>query len=110
MNTTLMINIEKKTIKDYSEKDMLSSDGTKIDADLTYFNKNITGNILFRTESFKSSLIRRLKEEDLNDIDFDEVPGFRLSWHYNYKLENWPRYTKKPKYGYDATNNLEFVR
>ena len=110
MNTTLMINIEKKTIKDYSEKDELSLDGTKIDADLTYFNKNITGNILFRTESFKSSLIRRLKEEDLNDIDLDEFPGFQLSWHYNYQLENWPKYTKKPKYGYDATNNLEFVR
>lgn len=79
--TTLMLNIEKKTMKNYFDEMTFNSFRFyEIDADLTQWSLNITGP--FNTE-YKIKLHRHVSEKEIKNMDLDEMPGFRLTWNYD---------------------------
>ena len=99
INTTLMFNIKKRTMKEVSDNDQTSFDYNDIDADLTHWSKNVIG----RSYSYRIELDRKVSADDINNMDLDMMPGFRLTWNYNKHVE--------PETGYGSrTVTKQFVR
>ena len=97
-NVSLRFDINKRTMKEVSDKDQMSFEGTDIDADLTHWSKNIT------PPGYKYILLdREVSQEDITNVKREMMPGFRFSWNYNIKIEPEDRYSN------DYTTR-EFVR
>ena len=88
-NTTLMLEIEKLSVKDIYGKtvvDDLRIDGYGIlDADEDHYSFNITD---FADSSFSIKLDRKVSKEKLNKMKVIGMPGFQLSWYYDPTIEN----------------------
>ena len=82
-NTTLMFDIKKETMKEVSDNDEMRIGWTDIDADLTHWSKNISP----PAYSYVISLDRRVSADDINNMNLDMMPGFRLTWNYNKHVE-----------------------
>ena len=101
MNTTLFLKIEKITMKEHSQTDRLVLfSKTIIDADITSYTENITAPF---ENMYKIYLDRLVKREDIENIKLDKIPGFRLNWHYEPKVEMWPGFS-------NVIKNTEFVK
>ena len=85
-DTTLILNIQKNSIKEFSNNDKISFCNifTEIDADLTEWNKNITNP---RRNVYSIKLNRDVSKDDLNNIALDTMPGFIFTWNYDKDLE-----------------------
>ena len=79
--TTVILEIEKRTIKEVNENDQMIFDcyNCVIDADLTYWSKNITN----PSSVHYIKLIRKVSQDDIRNTNLDKMPGFRLSWKYD---------------------------
>ena len=112
-NTSLLIAIDKKTIKEFSFDDEIrtSISGVALDGDTTYYTENMT-NIESQTHSESKSvwLDRKIPKEEINNLKLQKMPGFRLTWYYDGKrnLDNWPKFAKKSDFYY--TLYKSFVR
>ena len=83
-NTTLMVDIKKKTMKEVSNNDKMTlNDWTDIDADLTNCSKNITA----PSDKYSISLDRKVTADDIYNMDLDMMPGFTLTWNYDKHIE-----------------------
>ena len=82
-DTTLMFNINKQTMKEVSDNDQMFLDNIIIDADLAHKSANITA----PSYSYYTELNRKVSMEDINQLDLDIMPGFRMTWNYNEHLE-----------------------
>ena len=86
-------------MKEVSDNDQTSFDYNDIDADLTHWSKNVIG----RSYSYRIELDRKVSADDINNMDLDMMPGFRLTWNYNKHVE--------PETGYGSrTVTKQFVR
>ena len=98
-STTLMLNLEKNTMKAVSDKDyMYMSTFGIINFDTTHVSRNITG--LF-SNHYDTRLNRKVTDEDIKNIKEDKMPGFRLIWSFNKNMESWAKY---------KFNNTQFTR
>ena len=82
-NITLMLDINKRIMKEVSDKMMFCYDCTYIDADLTHWRKNITA----PTNYYSIQLIRRASQDEIRNMSLDMMPGFRLTWKYNKHIQ-----------------------
>ena len=97
-NYTLMLDIDKRTVKDNDKMKFNYFDD--IDADLTHWSKNITA----PTKDYYSiQFERKISQYEISKMKLKMMPGFGLSWNYNRELEPEARYIK------DDTNK-EFAR
>ena len=91
-STTLLVNLEKNTMKEVSDNDKISiswTDGDS-DAEKTYVTTNITGP--FDDDKYFILLNRKVSDEDIRNIKQDKMPGFKFSWKYNKDVELWAKY------------------
>ena len=78
--TTIMFDIEKITIKEFSDNDKLTLNTVGIiDPDVRYFSRNFTSS---RFDEYKVILNRKISQEDVSNLKLDMMPGFSLSWEY----------------------------
>ena len=101
--TTLQIDIDKNTMEEFSDNDYMKfEDGidTVIDAD--QMNESII--ISDPDDSYNVTLDRYVSKEDINSIDSDFMPGFRLTWFHH--EEDLPDIAK---FNDDVTTN-QFVK
>ena len=100
-NVTLMFDVNKRTIKEVRSDWMKFGYNINgyIDVDLTHWSKNITA----PSYLYYISLDRQVSAEEITNMKLDMMPGFRLSWKYDTKVEAEYRYSS------DATTK-EFVR
>ena len=102
-NTTIMFNIEKITMKEDSDNDKIKfgiCQDCDIDADVTHWSRNVT--IRYHPPPYYIIMNRKVSSDDINNMDLDLMPGFRLNWNYNYNVEPEPEYNSK--------QNWQFVR
>ena len=88
-NITLMYNVEKHTIKEFSNNDQFNiylgyNNGEyysmyNVDADLGNVTKNITN----PNYSLLFNLQRKVTKESINSLKMKHMPGLRLTWKYN---------------------------
>ena len=99
-NTTLMFDIKKETMKEVSDNDRMYISGVgDIDADLPHWTKNITA----PSSYYIIKLDRRVSANDINNVDLDMMPGFKLTWYYGTHIE--------PKESFSSeTVTKQFVR
>lgn len=101
-NTTLMLNINKRTMKDNDE--IYVSDVGNVDANLSVWSKNLTApNPNSYLDAFIITFDRKPSNTDTKNLTLDIMPGFRLSWNYNIDV------TPEAKYANDETTK-EFAR
>ena len=99
-NVTLMLDVNKKTMKEVSDNDQMRFNwNTDIDAN---WSKNITAPRPSYGYYF-ISLDREVSQDDITNMKLEMMPGFRFSWSYNTKIE------PEDIYGNDDTTK-EFVR
>ena len=98
-NVTLMFDINKRTMGD---NDRILYWRDKIDDDLTHWSKQVTAPDT-RADYYKIYLDRKVSADEIKDMKLDMMPGFRLTWKYNTKIEHEARYRND-----DTTK--EFVR
>ena len=103
-NTTIMFNINKKTMKEFSDDDLFYMDvfGGYVDAELTHLTKKITAPDE-KLGRYYMRMNREVSADDISHMDLDMMPGFRLTWNYNKHVEAENTYSKS-----DRTK--EFVR
>ena len=100
-NTTMMLEIQKRTMKEViSDDDKITINYNYIlDAATTNWCQNITApsaNLLIEHK-------RIVSQDQIQNTDLELMPGFSLSWNYDTEMEPWS------KYGNDDTT-MEFVR
>ena len=101
-NTTLMIAIDKKTIKRNIGNDKMSFNNgrtIRFDENVSHWSRNFSSPTL----RYNTKLDRYISQENITHVDLDTMPGFRLTWRYNRKLEPDSEYINS-----DATK--QFVR
>ena len=99
-NTTIIFNIEKRTMKEVSDNDNIRNvNNDVIDADLNYWSENITA----PTADYHIKLNRKVTADDIYNMDPDMMPGFRLTWNYNRNIEPVDIYS-------NLTKTKQFVR
>ena len=77
---TLMFNILKRTMKEVSWNDKMTFSNIVIDPDLRQWHTNITA----PTSNYvEVSLNRKVTVDDINNMELDMMPGFRLTWNFN---------------------------
>ena len=82
-NVTLMVEVNKRTMKDVSDDDQMKYNLSTIDPDVLHWSKNIT-----KPSGFSQiKLDRKVSADDIKNIEFDFMPGFRLTWKYNKHVE-----------------------
>ena len=102
-NTTLMFDIKKKTMKEVSDNDQMTFGfSDDIDADLTHWSENITAPPYY-PYSYYIRLDRQVPADEINNMDLDIMPGFRLTWNYNRYVELLSKYSNEK-------NTEQFVR
>ena len=95
---TIILNIQKNTIKEFSTRDKMKSTigdsfeykDTIIDEDIIYWSKNITvdpTNPYESIEYYTISLDRKISQEGIKSLELDMMPGFRLTWNYSKMVE-----------------------
>ena len=93
-NDTLMINLEKITIKDKKVKDYIRINFEGYDDDdSTHISKNITyAELNERTkDEVYFTLFRQVSKQDLLTMDYlDQMPGFRLEWKFKSHKTSYP--------------------
>ena len=105
-SSKIILNIQKNTIKDHSENDemTITNNGAIIDdvvdADLTYWTKNITTNPY--DDTYRIWIDRKVSFDDIRNMELDFMPGFRLIWNYNKIVE--------PFVGWNGDKVKQFVR
>ena len=94
-NSTLLLNIEKRTIKEANDQDRIAFDcdyycSTKIyfDADSTHWIKNITP----IPKSADIVLDRKVSQDDIRNMKLEMMPGFRFVWNFDTKIEPETKY------------------
>ena len=113
-NTTILINLEKNTISEFSSNDMLTiyTSNIILDPEIKHWSSNISitdFDIHDNSYFYNIDHNRLLSDEDIFALDMDLMPGFRLSWNYNKHLEPDRNLYDSILYNDDATND-EFVR
>ena len=93
-NTTLMFDIKKETMKGVSDNDKMKFIDDIIDADLTHWSKNFTKPAADR---YYIGLDRKVRADDINEMDLDVMPGFRLTWNHNKHVEPEDRFSNQIK-------------
>ena len=110
-NVTLMFDLQKNTIMDYSRFDRLTHndfyDGT-FDAHLKHWSKNYTGpkpnGKYIRNKNLHWFRLRReMSNDDIGNVEMELMPGFNIMWSYDTPIEKWAPYS-----GLNKTK--EFVR
>ena len=91
-NTTILINLEKNTISEFSSNDMLTiyTSNIILDPEIKHWSSNISitdFDIHDNSYFYNIDHNRLLSDEDILALDMDMMPGFRLSWNYNKHLE-----------------------
>ena len=102
---TLMLNIEKNTMKYNSDKDMMfygvcgsncyGYKKSEIDADITHWRKNITASS--SGEFYYIELDRKVLADKVRNVDLDLMPGFTLTWKYKEMIEPNPKFSNDGK-------------
>ena len=93
-SSTLMVNIEKRTImREVSDKkDSIKFDCCFIDHYLTHWSKNISA----PDKSFYDIKVqRKVSKDDFKNMDLDTMPGFILTWNYNRRVEAVAKYSNE---------------
>ena len=93
-NVTLMLNVDKITMKDVSGNDMMAFSCyvckeeyyIDIDIDVTNWTKYITAPDL-ENYYFSIRLVRKLSQDVIKNMKLDLMPGFRFTWNYNKLIE-----------------------
>ena len=103
-NTTLMMEVKKKTMEELTDPDFdkmrFCNDCTDIDTNATEWSKNITA----PDEDYYYIYLDRMTTIDvINNLELDMMPGFTFTWNYNRQLE-----PEAPYSSYDE--HIEFVR
>ena len=96
-STFLIFDMKKGTMKEVSDNDRMSfgsSFSNFIDADLTHLHTRFTAPF---SGPFAIALNRKVTADDINNIDQDMMPGFKLTWNYNKHLVPEDRYTNEDK-------------
>ena len=96
-STTLLLNLEKNSVKALRDKHykenikeyMHMSTIGNINFDKTHVSKNITGPT---SDRYDIRLNRKITDEDMNNIKGDKMPGFRLIWSFNKNIESGAKY------------------
>ena len=90
-NVTLMVEVNKRTMKDVSDDDQLKFNFSTIDPDELHWSKSIT-----KPSGFSQiKLDRKVSADDIKNIEFDYMPGFRLTWKYNKQVEPENTYSNR---------------
>ena len=84
-NITLMLNLEKRTVKEFQFHDVITNSGKAVDANQTRWSKNISNCEGYDFQ--KLALERDLSADDVKKINLDLMPGFRFTWTYDKQLE-----------------------
>ena len=98
-NTTIMLNLKKRSMKDVYDKMAFNCHDCYIDDHVTNWNTNITA----PDYKYGITLDRRALKEDIRKLNFESMPGFKFTWNYNKPLEPDSKYSND-----DLTK--EFVR
>ena len=93
-NTTITFDIEKETMKKVSGEDKMSFGRIHFDADRTHWSDNFTGPY---TTYYEPKLSRTVSADDIQNLDLELMPGFRVAWKYNKPLEPIGRYSDLEK-------------
>ena len=101
-NKFTVFDIEKITMKEIGGIDQFKygeTTGKNIDADIKYIWENVTG-------AYKVELERKLSKEDIDNVNLNLMPGFKLSWY------SVPRGKPEAKYisSHQSKKNDEFRR
>ena len=108
-NTVLMIYIEKNSITQFINGDVLYTwPGGRMNPYITNWSRNFSINDLTKDDKddryyFKISLKRDISEDEMNSIDLEMMPGFRVTWNIHGLLELKAEYS-------NLTTNGEFTR
>ena len=86
---TFHLEIEKVTIKEFSEKDQIKVDDLPLDPDL----ENVTKT--FETGNHNIDIVRGIYKNDWNFVKLDMMPGFRLKWYHNENITSTSKYENK---------------
>ena len=98
-NVTLMLDVNKRTMKEVSDNDKMYISAGDISADLTHWSKNITAPDRF----YDIVLNRKVSADDITNMKLEMMPGFRFSWNYNTKIKPLDKYS-------NFATTKEFVR
>ena len=107
-STTLMLKIEKITMPEAHDRmsaGSMSGKSLKIHDDLKPWSKNITPPGFM----FDIQYERDVSEDDINQMNLDMMPGFRLTWSYNKQHKPRAFFTKK-RDDWKGHRELEFIR
>ena len=79
-NATLLVNLLKETMKEFSANDRISIECSEcwIDADIKHYSKNIS-NI---GSHYLLKFDRQIPMTDIKHVMMDKMPGFRFTWNY----------------------------
>ena len=99
-NTTLMLDIKKRTMEEVGEWDQMKYDSL-IDADLTHWSQNITAP---SSRPYTITLNRKIRKDYIQTLDLSMMPGFRFTWKYSKQLEADAIYSEY------YVPNMEFAR
>ena len=103
-NYTLFLKIEKEPLDSTGVKEKMKFGiMSTIDPKLRHFTKNITKSTSRISNSYLIRFERGFSEDDLNIVQADLMPGFKINWYFNKHLDS-PNLFKN--YG----RNKEFVR
>ena len=93
-NTTIMLNIQKKSMEAVKDQ-MTFVYFADLHADLTHWSKNITAPNPRRY--YDIYLDREVPTNDIENMDLDMMPGFRLTWKYDKDVEPEPIFSNQEK-------------
>ena len=101
-NITLMLDVNKKTMKELSNNEydnMFFCDlgwdcSTGIAANIKYWSKNITA---LKGGYCGIQLDRKVSKDEIRDMKLDMMPGFRFTWNYDKHLEPEAYYRNEVK-------------
>ena len=117
-NTSIILNIEKNSITKFPKKEWMSINTFQlIHTDVKHFSQNISiADIAPKwfNDGFCVSvfMIRSVSKDEINSVDLDMMPGFRLTWKYSKQLEPHSKYlntTYLPWMNYNSKNK-QFIR
>ena len=105
-NTYMIVNIEKNSITEFPLRDRTFD----MYPDVKHLSQNISISGSGICRSYDHS--RRVSEDEINSVDLDMMPGFRLTWKYSKQLEPHSKYlntTYLPWMNYNSKNK-QFIR
>ena len=101
-NVTIMLEINKKAMKELIYPDREKIRSPDFYDDLTHYSKNITAPDP-KLGFYSIFLYRKVSQDVIRKMENDTMPGFRFTWKYNLQIEPVARYAG------DATTK-EFVK